>query len=1080
MRAFGALRTTALVAVMWASASAGAPHAASAQGISTGTIRGTVRTADGGGAEGAQVRVVNTATGFVATARVVRGRFMVAGLDIGGPYVVEVRQLGFGVERSRPLVVTLGEPLELHFDLRPAAVRLEDVRVTGATASLSAGGGTATVIPDALLHRLPTVDRNFIDFVKLAPQVSTKIGFQRSGLSAAGANLRFNAYLIDGADERFVNGNVSAANNLGKSVPLDAVKEYQVLLAPYDVRYGDFAGALVNTVTRSGTNELRGSAFAYWRNDRLARGGELAPSEPYDRWQYGFSLGGPIVRDRVHFFVAPELQRFTSPAPGSYLGQRSDEQAPVPVSAADVERFQTILRAKGLTSGSGGSVDLQSPLRNLFARLDVALPRWRSRIMAFTNSARSDNTTFARSSDVFSLSSSSFETATALRLTSLQLHSDLTWVAGAHSELQLSHSTDDTEMLPDVREPLVRVRVPGVGGGAVSLAAGTPEAAQGRFRRSRAMRIKEELTLPLSARNVLVVGGVGERFQVRNGGVTGGYGSWTFASLDDFERGVAERFDLRRDLGGASAPLRGGQYSAYAGNEWRARDDLSVTAGFRADMLRIDGRAPYDADVDSIFGRRTDVMPRLRVHLSPRVGFTWDLSGADGHRLRGGMGLFTGRPPLAWIQPALATYGSGTGVLRCGSRPTDAGAPPGFRTDYRNPPTACATGLDLASNPFGDVDLLDVNLRMAQSFRASLAYERPLPWRLRATSEVLATRYRSDFLFENLNLVGPQATDRFGRVLYGTVPASGVSVPALRATRFAEVIDLRNTSLNRSYQLSTRLERRFERGVAATLSYTYSRTRDVQSPSRVNLAGQAIWADARDVSGRHDDMTPGISLNDLPHRVVAAVTYTAPWQRWATELSLFYVGESGSPFTYRSRGASGRGDLNADGSNANDPIYVPRSALDTSEIRFSGRSDSVTADNSPATQATRVLAQQGAFERLIERTACLSRQRGRILERNSCREPWSHTTIASVRQAIQLRGRELEGDLQLFNVLNLLNGAWGRYRVANPQILEQVGQITSPAEMAQPLYRFDATRPVWTTLQTESAFQLQLALRYRF
>ena len=1069
-----------VVVVLCAAGTLGLPSDAVAQGVSTGAIRGTVHAEQGAGAEGALVRVRNTVTGFSVDARVVRGRFTVHGLDVGGPYVVEVRQIGFEAQRSAPLVVTLGEPLELRFALRRTPIQLEGVQVTDAGAGLSAGGGTATVVPDSLLHRLPTANRNFVDFVQLAPQVSTKIGSQRSGLSAAGANLRFNSYLIDGADERFVNSNVSAAHNLGKSIPLDAVKEYQVLIAPYDVRYGDFAGALVNTVTRSGTNELHGSMFAYWRNDRLARGGELAPSEPYERLQYGFSLGGPIVRDRVHFFVAPELQRFTSPAPGAYLGQRAADTPPVPVRAADVERFQEIMRAHGLTPGSGGPVEVRSPLQNLFARVDVALPRWHSRLMAFANSARSDNTTFSRTSDVFALSSSSFVSATALRLTSLQLHTDPPWAAGAHNELQLSYSTDDSDSYPEVRQPLVRVRVPGIGGNNVSLSAGTPETAHGRFRRSRSIRLKEELTLPWSGRNVAVLGVLGERFRIRNGGVIGGYGSWAFASLDDFARGAAERYDVRKDLGGASTPMHGGQYSVYLGNDWRARDDLSLTGGVRADMLNVDGRAPYNATIDSVFGRRTDAVPRRRVHLSPRLGFTWEL-GRDGEqRLRGGIGMFTGRPPLAWISPAFSTYGVGTGVLRCGPRPTDSGAPPAFRPGYEDAPTACATGPDLASSPFGDVNLLDVNLRMAQSVRASLAYERQLPLGVRSTSELLVTRYRSDFMFVNLNLVGPEGVDRFGRVLYGTLAATGVSEPTLRSKQFAEVIDLRNTSLNRSYQLSTRVERRFDRGIAATLSYTYSRMRDVQSPSRINVGGQTIWSDARDVSGRHDDLTRGISLNDLPHRVVGAIAYTAPWRRWTTDVSLLYVGESGGPFTYRARGLGGRGDLNADGSNSNDPIYVPRSALDTTEIRFSGRSDSVGADNSVATQAMRVRTQQNAFEGLIERTSCLRRQRGRILERNGCREPWSHTTTASVRQGIVVGRRAAEVEFQVFNLLNLLNREWGRYRVANPQLLEHVGHLTAATSLAQPVFRFDAARPEWTTLNTESAFQLQLAMRYRF
>jgi hypothetical protein len=1075
-------RSIIVIAALCVSASLASTSVASAQGISTVAIRGTVRSEDGASVEGAAVRVLNTATGFAVSTQVGRGRFLVYGLDAGGPYVVDVRHVGFVPQRIGPVMIPLGEPVELHVVLRSTATSLDRVVVTGVApgASVHGSGGAATFVADSLLHRLPTSDRGFLDFVQLAPQVSTKIGSQRRGISAAGANLRYNTYLVDGADERFVNGNVSAANSLGKSVPIDAVKEYQVLLAPYDVRYGDFAGALVNTVTRSGTNELHGSAFAYWRNDRLARGSGLAAGEPYERVQYGLSLGGPIVRDRVHFFVAPEIQRLTSPAPGPYIGQPTSAERSLPVSAEDVARFERIMSLHGLTAGSGGPVEISSPLRNLFARVDAAIPWWSSRAIGFVSYAGANDDVFSRG-DRFYLSSARFTQATALRLFSMQLHTDLPRVAGVggtHNELVLSHSTDWSDPVPSVRQPLVRVEVAGVGGGFVPLFAGTDEQAQGRSRRSRAIKVKDELTVPWSARNVLVIGVQAERFLIQPEGVTNGYGTWTFSSLDDFELGDAEQFTLRKDLGGASAPLRGGQYAAYAGDEWLVGDRLSLTFGVRADLMDIDGSAPYNAAVDSVFGRRTDLMPRARVHLSPRVGFTWDLAGTGRDVLRGGVGVFTGRPLLAWLHPALASYGAGVGVLSCGSRATDAGPPPTFVPEYSNAPTACARGPGVTT--IGDVDLLDRNLRMAQALRGSLAYERRLPWGLLSTSEVLATRYRSDFVFVNMNLVGPQSVDRFGRVIYGRIGANGANEPALRSTTFSEVIDLRNTSRNYSYQLSTRIERRFAQGMAASTSYTFSRTRDVQSPSRVNTSGLAIWGDARAVSGLHDDQARGVSLNDVPHRVVAALTYTAPWSRWTTDVSFYYVGESGSPFTYRAGGANRRGDLNADGSNANDPIYVPQNALDTLEIRFSGRSDSLGADNSTGAQAYRERLQQEAFEHFVAGSSCLRRYRGRIVERNGCREPWSHTTVASVRQAVPVGERVLETELGVSNVLNLLNGGWGRYRVADPVRLEHVGQRAGPPETAQPTFRFDATRPEWTTLTSASAFQLQLSMRYRF
>lgn len=1044
---------------------------AAAQGVASGSVRGTVRAPDGNGLDGASVRVVNTATGFTVRAQVLGERFLVQGLEPGGPYVVEVRHVGFLPQRSRPLRLTLGEPLELAFVLRPAAVQLETVEVTGMEPGTHAGGGVATTVPEALVHALPTLNRNFYDFVALAPQVSTKIGFGRNGVSGAGANLRFNTFLIDGADERFVNGSVPAAGNVGKSIPLDAVKEYQVLVAPYDVRFGDFAGASINTVTQSGSNEFRGSAFTYWRNDQLARGGVAGGGTAYDRLQAGFSLGGPIVRDRLHFFVAPEVQRLAQPAPGPYLGQPETHVPSLPVREADLVRLEDIMRRRyGLASGSGGYVQNETPLVNLFARVDGAIPAWNTRVMALVTYARRLDEQFARSADTFSLSSYRFTNDVGLRLTALRIDTDFSRAGGGHNRLLVSLSSDHADQVPDVRQPLVRLTIPSADGGSVLLNAGSADQAHGRFGRAWSLKIRDEISLAWASDHVLTAGVQFERFRVRRGGVRGGYGIWTFSGLDALEAGTASRYELRKDFGSASTPLRGGQYAVYLGDEWRTSERLALTLGVRADLLDIEGQAPYNPMVDSIFGRRTDRMPRQRVHLSPRVGFTLDLSAARRERLRGGAGLFTGRPPLAWVGPALANHGEGIGLLRCGLLPGDANRPPAFEPDYRAPPTQCAGGPAVEAGPDGEVALLDRDLRMAQTLRASLAYERQLPGGILGVTEILASRHLSDFVWVNLNLEGPQTRDRFGRVLYGTLNTDGLASPALRSP-FAEIIDLRNTSRNYSYQIATRLERRFAGGMGATVSYTYSRTRDVQSPSRVNQRGLDLWADARAVSGRHDVLTSGISLNDLPHRIVATVTYTAPWRRWPTRLALYYVGESGSPFTYLATGATGidrRGDLNADGSNTNDPIYVPRSAFDTSEIRFEPSETATAAE------------QASAFERFIERTACLRRQRGRIVERNSCREPWTHTTIASVRQEIPIGRRGLELEFDLFNLLNLLDGAWGRYRLARPGVLEHVGQTAGEGESSQPIFRFDATREEWETVPAESAFQLQVAARYRF
>jgi hypothetical protein len=191
------------------------------QSVNTGTIRGTVHPDD------AHVRVVNEATGFVVETDARHGRFSVQGLEIGGPYVAQARRIGFTPAVRRGLVVTLGQPLELDLRLTRLADALDTVRVVVSERTT----GVATTFSDSLIHRLPTLDRDLYDFVRLSPYVSTKVAIGSGGLSGGGTNMRFNNFLIDGATDRFVTGNSSTATQGGKSVPIEAVKEYQVLLA---------------------------------------------------------------------------------------------------------------------------------------------------------------------------------------------------------------------------------------------------------------------------------------------------------------------------------------------------------------------------------------------------------------------------------------------------------------------------------------------------------------------------------------------------------------------------------------------------------------------------------------------------------------------------------------------------------------------------------------------------------------------------------------------------------------------------------------------------------------------------------
>ena len=303
-----------------------------AQGVTTAAIAGRVLGPRQEEIDGAQIRVVNRSTGFTVETVAAGGRFAVLGLEVGGPYSLIVRRLGFRPEQRDELFLTLGQRLQLDLTLVPLTGQLDTMRVVAAAPRaiprLRAGAGAT--ISDSTLRRLPTRNRDLYDFVQLTPQVSA-----RSGISGGGVNSRLNSFLLDGVSDRALQGNNAAgAVSGGKAISIEAVKEYQVLLSPYDARYGDFAGALVNAVTKSGSNDVHGTAFIYARNERLQRNTPFLRDSPYDRTQFGFALGGPIVSDRAHFFVAPELQRFTAPARGPYVGQSERGAMSLPTESA--------------------------------------------------------------------------------------------------------------------------------------------------------------------------------------------------------------------------------------------------------------------------------------------------------------------------------------------------------------------------------------------------------------------------------------------------------------------------------------------------------------------------------------------------------------------------------------------------------------------------------------------------------------------------------------------------------------------------------------------------------------------------
>jgi hypothetical protein len=1048
------------IAVLFAIAGGGSP--ASAQGTTTGATAGTVTDQGGVPIEGAQVEVLNNSTGarVLSTTRV-NGLYSVSGLEVGGPYSVLVRRIGFQPMRRDNITVSLGETSRADFRLTPQATTLEAVSVTGVADNAVISPtktGVSTSVSDSALRRLPSLNRNFTDFVTLTPQVSTTLA--NGGLSGGGVNNRFNQIQIDGTSETDLFGLGSTGQPGGqaggKSIGIESVKEYQILLSPFDVRQGNFAGLLVNAVTKSGTNELHGSAYYYGRNQAFTR------SQPYisqfTQSQDGFSLGGPIVKDRVFFFINPEFQQENSPASGLYLGATGSS-----LTQATVDRFNSLLSGYGIPSGSAGQVQNKNPLTNVFARLDFHLP-WNSTLVLRDNYGQATQDNFSRDASGslpnFPLLSNGYQFRSKKNNIGAQFRTN--FAGGAYNEVLASYTAIRDIRAPNATAPQITVAV----AGQASLVAGSERFSQANALDQDITELTDNFTFPVAAHS-LTIGATGTFYKVRNLFAQSKLGVWSFQSLDSLQNGLAQQYIVGvPQIGDGAVRFTAQTFAWFAEDIWRATENFTLTYGARFDVPRFTSRPPTNPEVLADFGRNTNDIPSGHIQFSPRVGFNWDVTGDQRNQLRGGIGSFTGHPAYVWLSNAFQNSGlSGVNLLTCNG-PADA-IPAFNAANIQNPPPACGAKTAAAGS---EIDLLSRDLRFPQELRSSLGYDHTLGHSLIATFEGLYSRAIYAPFYQNIALAGPQGTDRNGRVMYGNRPFN----PALKVAARNTILDISNSNKDHAGNFTMGLQRLFQDNWSGSLFYTYSQVRDVQSLT--SSTAFSNYRFGRRWAGNEADQTAGRSDFDQPHRLVAQGTYTFPTH---TDLSLIYIGSSGTPYDYMYSS-----DLNGDGFSLNDPIYIPKSALDPNEILFRDiLNPDRTVKYSAATQAQ-------AFEDFVNGTPCLNQNRGSIIPRDACRTPWTNLVNLSLRQSLPTRrGQNVSVELQVYNFLNLLNKNWGRqtFTFSDITLLNYAGLLNpagsliagSPTE-TRPLYQFTPGQQAFNFDNISSNYQLQLSLRYSF
>ena len=1085
--------------------------AALAQGVTTGAIAGRVTDPQGQPVNQAAVQVTHRGTGFTTATRTrENGQYLVQGLEVGGPYTVVVRAIGFQPFTRDGVDVKLSEATRLDARLVPQAVELTAVTVTGSiTADFApTRQGVGTQISDTLVQRIPTFSRDFIDQLKLAPQVV----YPASGApSGGGAYNRYNTITIDGANqsERFnlaSTGGVPGGSAGGKIVSLDAVKEFRVVFTPSDVRQGNFAGMLVNAVTKSGTNQFHGGALYTYRSSQDIAGVNLVAERlrtpRFDVKQYGFNVGGPIIKDRLHFFIAPEWQRRATPAAGPFYIGTTPSPAPddpvIPVTMLDSIR-NVMQSVYSFNVGEATPLENETPLTNLFGRLDFQIsPVHRFVIRQIINKSNQDE--FFRNVNTynpdplvqnsgFRFGTSAFTRNAKNNSTTAQLYSN--FASGMSNELIVGYSTIRDERIVPVQAPEITVGVL-VGTTRRSVTFGTEQFSPGNLLDQKIFEVVNNFTIPMGA-HIVTMGGRLDRTHIFNNFAQGSYGVYKFFDVDSLRlgrpAGYAVGYANSQNPADIPADFHVNIFSLYGQDQWAVNDRLTITAGLRADIPSLPDRPPLndtlrvklDSASGGTFTVNTDATPKTSVLFSPRVGFNYNPGGSSRNQIRGTLGMYAGPPPYILLGNAYANTGLGLVRLAC----TTPATVPTFTVDVTALPTSCAGQPAPGPGQAGTlgVNITNPNFKYPQYFGVSGGFDHELFLGTVLTVEAMYRKAINGVLVRDANLRGPRMvggqpyTDRNGRVLYadtigptGTVTNNNQRyLTSLRGVAFSEgIIEVTNQSKDYNYSISTQLHRRFSDKFEGTVAYTYLKSVDVQSLTSDRAISNFRFG--RQLSVAHDQLEATTSNFSRPHRILAYGTYTLPW---LTDVTLYYEGTSGVPFVYVTVG-----DLNGDLVNGNDPIYIPRNATDPTEVLMGS-----------AIQAQ-------AFERFISSQHCLDRQRGTIMGRNSCRSPFQHRFDLSFRQSIPaVRGQQISVQLDFFNFLNLINHDWGQIKLPtlsatnnNQSALIQTARTAGPLSQQQSTFTFDNRLYNATTLTpkpfesrtTGSSYQIQLTMRYSF
>lgn len=969
--------------------------------VTTSGISGKV-VAEGAEVIGATVTAVHEPSGtrYMAVSNE-KGRYSIQGMRVGGPYTITISYLGYKDEVLKNVQLSLGDPSTFNVKMKEDSHQLGEVVVTGK--HTNNGMGASSNFSRNQIENAPTVDRSVYDVAKLSPLIAENKG---GGLSVAGSNNRYNSFQIDGMVSNDVFGLAGTGTNGGQTaanpISMDAIQELQVVVSPFDVRQSGFTGGAINAITKSGTNTFKGSAYGYYTNqDLYGTWNQLYNKKDrltkQNTQTYGFTFGGPIIKDKLFFFV--NLEYLKNSYPSSYYPSDGYFLTPE-VAQQIVDKYEKVTGIRD----NYGSRKIEKQGLSLLGRIDWNINTNNKLSFRYQfNDSYKDS--YGSGSYTYYFSNSAYRIKNKTNSFVAELNSHLS--NSLYNELRAGATfVRDNREVP-YAGPTIYIN------GSNKINIGTDYSSGANYLNQDIWTLEDNLSI-YAGNHTISVGTHNELYKFKNLFIQAAYGEYVYTSVENFLNDNASQFVYNytdKALTGSTrwaAPFKAGQLGFYAQDKWDINTSLQLTYGLRIDMplylCTPSTNEEFNASSYATSEVRTGQKPKSSVMFSPRVGFRWFATKDHRTIIRGGVGVFNGRAPFVW----LSNIWTNTGVEMKGAQIRSN--VPSFEKYGADVERLMEENKSTATKP--TINTVSRDFKFPQVLRANLAVEHYFPGDVKMTLEGLYSKDLNNVWFEN-KAISPAAK------VYAVsgVENSATTYFSSDNTSYSAIYHLKNTNKGYSYSVSAKLEKSFKFGLDVMASYTFGHSYSVNDGTSSVAASN--WGNCYSV-----DPTKAVlshSMFDKPHKVLVNISYNSPryaGKRLQTHVGLTYNGFSGQRYslTYSDASASYNGDWRT----GNSLIYIPTATeLDKMtfvDITSNGKVTSSAAD------------QRAAFGQWIENDSYAHSHRGQYAERNSNLAKWENHVdlhIAEDFYYLNKRGSKISLTFDIVNFTNMLNKKWG-------------------------------------------------------